>query len=117
MCTLADAAQHDLDQLAGLFQVLSDPTRLALLALMSVGEKNVTSLCAQTRVPQPTVSHHLSIMLMHSLIAKRRQGRYVYYSLNGRTDVQPSGGLCINTPTLAIHVGPCDTGAVPAEPA
>jgi DNA-binding transcriptional ArsR family regulator len=46
-------------------------------------EKNVTTLVKRLRVPQSTVSHHLALLRMSSLVKARRNGKQIYYSLNG----------------------------------
>jgi DNA-binding transcriptional ArsR family regulator len=71
-----------LDQLVGVFRLLSDKTRLNILLLLARGEKNVTSLCEDLNLPQPTVSHHLGLLRMSNLIANRREGKQVFYGLS-----------------------------------
>jgi DNA-binding transcriptional ArsR family regulator len=69
--------------LSQLFRVLSDQTRLRLLAtLHEDGEQHVTQLCRKLRAPQPTVSHHLGLLRVHGLVRARREGKLVYYSLD-----------------------------------
>src|SRR5476651_660996 len=78
------AQEADLDQLTSLFRLLSDKTRLNILMLLSDGEKNVTSLCNELKLPQPTVSHHLGLLRMNNVIGNRRAGKQVFYTLNTR---------------------------------
>jgi DNA-binding transcriptional ArsR family regulator len=70
----------DATALAALLRLLSDPTRLRLLLLLSGGERTVTDLCTQMAVPQPTVSHHLSWLRASRLVAARRSGKNVFYA-------------------------------------
>jgi DNA-binding transcriptional ArsR family regulator len=84
------ATGRDLDGLVELFRLLSDKTRLNILLLLASGERNVTSLCEELALPQPTVSHHLGLLRMRNLISNRRNGKQVFYGLNGH--VVPSGG-------------------------
>src|SRR5262245_37040587 len=74
---------QDLEQLTSLFRLLSDKTRLNILLLLAQGERNVSSLCDELNLPQPTVSHHLGLLRMNSIIANRRHGKQVFYALNG----------------------------------
>lgn len=83
----APTNDQDLEQLVALFRLLSDKTRLNILMLLRQGERNVTSLCEELVLPQPTVSHHLGLLRMSSVITNRRSGKQVFYSLNGRVDV------------------------------
>src|SRR5580765_8067922 len=86
MSKRSGATDQDLEQLTSLFRLLSDKTRLNILLLLADGERNVTSLCERLKLPQPTVSHHLGLLRMNNVIANRRNGKQVFYSLNGRVD-------------------------------
>lgn len=83
--------ERDLEPLAGLFKLLSDGTRLRILMLLAKGERNVSSLCEELGLPQPTVSHHLGLLRMRNVIANRRNGKQVFYGLDGH--VQPDNDL------------------------
>src|SRR5215217_4105592 len=80
------ANDQDLEQLTGLFRLLSDKTRLNILMLLSDGERNVTNLCEALQLPQPTVSHHLGLLRLNNVIGNRRSGKQVFYTLNGRIE-------------------------------
>ena len=73
---------QNLEPLAGLFKLLSDGTRLRILLLLSKGERNVSSLCEELKLPHPTVSHHLGLLRMRNVIANRRNGKQVFYGLD-----------------------------------
>lgn len=72
--TMSDAAE--------LMKLLSDPTRLRVLALLRPGEMNVTTLCERLGLAQPTVSHHLGLLRSAHLVQTRRAGKSIFYSLN-----------------------------------
>src|SRR5438034_2116159 len=74
-------SEAELEQLASLFRLLSDRTRLNLLFMLADGERNVTSLCEALGLPQPTVSHHLGLLRMSNVIENRRDGKQVFYAL------------------------------------
>jgi DNA-binding transcriptional ArsR family regulator len=99
---------HDeqLEQLASLFRLLSDRTRLNVLLLLADGERNVTALCETLRLPQPTVSHHLSLLRMCNAIVNRREGKQVFYSLDNRVSVRDGGTIEINNADFHIRVKP-----------
>src|SRR5688572_7927692 len=84
------ANELELEPLVGLFRLLSDKTRLNILMMLTKGERNVTSLCEELGLPQPTVSHHLGLLRMSNLIGNRRNGKQVFYGLNGQ--VEAGGG-------------------------
>jgi DNA-binding transcriptional ArsR family regulator len=99
----------DVDQLSGLFRLLSDSTRLSILLLLTDGERNVSNLCDLLSLPQPTVSHHLGLMRMNNLIASRRDGKQVYYALNGRVGITERGGsLQIGVDHFEVKINPRD---------
>ena len=94
------ATEQELEPLVGLFRLLSDKTRIKILLLLAQGERNVTSLCEELGLPQPTVSHHLGLLRMNNLIANRRHGKQVFYGLNGCVD---AGGATAVTITVADY--------------
>jgi DNA-binding transcriptional ArsR family regulator len=92
--------------MTGIFRLLSDKTRLNILMLLSAGERNVTSLCEELQLPQPTVSHHLGLLRMNQVIDNRRAGKQVFYSLNGRFGIGQNEGIEVNAENFAIRVLP-----------
>ena len=64
-----------------LFNAMSDPTRLRLLALLRQGERCVCDLVAALRVPQARASRHLARLRAAGLVTSRRQGYWTYYAL------------------------------------
>lgn len=80
-------SDQELHRLTGLFKLMSDRTRLNILMLLAAGERNVSSLCEELSLPQPTVSHHLGLLRQNGLIANRRHGKQVFYGLNDRVDM------------------------------
>ncbi len=64
-----------------LFQGLADPTRLALLQHLSIGEHRVRDLVEHMGFAQSTVSKHLSFLLECRLVSVRPEGRASWYSL------------------------------------
>ena len=67
--------------LASWFKVLSDPTRLRLLSLItSRGEACAAcDLVEPIGLSQPTVSHHLQVLFKVGLVERDKRGRWVYY--------------------------------------
>ncbi len=104
MSKRVEATDQDLEQLTGLFRLLSDKTRLNILMLLADGERNVTSLCEQLKLPQPTVSHHLGLLRMNNVIANRRNGKQVFYALNGRVDVTDDDSVRIGVANYSVQI-------------
>ncbi len=67
--------------LADLFKVFSDSTRLKILCALGEQELNVTDLSAQVGVSLTAVSHQLSILRQSHLVKYRRDGKQIVYSL------------------------------------
>ena len=65
----------------GLLAAFADPVRLRLLNLLHDGETCVGDLVAVIRLPQPTVSRHLAVLRRAGLVSARRQGLWMFYSL------------------------------------
>jgi DNA-binding transcriptional ArsR family regulator len=101
---IVGATDQDLEQLTSLFRLLSDKTRLNILFLLGQGERNVTALCGELKLPQPTVSHHLGLLRMSNVISNRRNGKQVYYSLNGRLDAAGTA-IDVDLQNFTVHVG------------
>lgn len=74
-----------LKDLATYFKILSDETRLNILSLLGKNyELHVNTLCERLGQSQPLISHHLAMLSSVSLVARRREGKRVYYRV--RTD-------------------------------
>lgn len=72
----------DLDAWSECLRVLSDPTRVRLLALLEREELTVAELAAITHLAQPRVSTHLSKLKEARLVRDRRAGVSAYYRFN-----------------------------------
>jgi ArsR family transcriptional regulator, arsenate/arsenite/antimonite-responsive transcriptional repressor len=70
-----------INQVAGLFQALGDPTRLRILALLGAGEVCVCDIHESLREPQPKISRHLAYLRKANLVDTRRAGLWVHYRL------------------------------------
>ncbi len=70
--------------LAAKFKAMGDPTRLRLLSLVAAsadGEACVCDLNAPLELSQPTVSHHLKILVDAGLLTRTKRGTWSYYAL------------------------------------
>ena len=69
-------------ELAAVFKVLADPARLRLLSMVasaSAGEVCACDLVAPLGRSQPTVSHHLSLLVDAGLLTREKRGRWAWY--------------------------------------
>ena len=69
-------------EVADLFKVFSDSTRLRILYAISEGEMNVQSIAETLGMEQSTISHQLRILRNNKLVRGRRDGKQIYYSLD-----------------------------------
>jgi ArsR family transcriptional regulator len=76
------AAEHDLAIRARLFHALADETRLRIIAELVDGELCVCDLTDSLRTAQSRLSFHLKTLKDAGLVRDRRDGRWVYYSLD-----------------------------------
>jgi len=77
---LPDAAT--IEELAEVFGLLSDPSRLRLIAsLLEGGELCVCDLAATTGMGESAASHALRLLRAHRVVRVRRNGRMAHYSL------------------------------------
>jgi ArsR family transcriptional regulator len=70
--------------LASKFKAMGDPTRLRLLSLVAAhedGEACVCDLNEPLDLSQPTVSHHLKILVDAGLLSRTKRGTWSYYAL------------------------------------
>ena len=68
-------------QLVTVFHALSDETRLAIVRRLAGGERCVCDLQDLLDAAQSRLSYHLKTLKEAGLIADRRDGRWVHYSL------------------------------------
>jgi len=66
---------------ADLFKLFGDSTRLGILWALSESEMCVCDLCALLKMKQPAVSHQLKNLKQSRVVKARRDGKIVYYSL------------------------------------
>lgn len=75
---------EDATTLAARFKAMGDPTRLRLLSLIAAtadGEACVCDLNEPLDLSQPTVSHHLKILVDAGLLTRTKRGTWSYYAL------------------------------------
>jgi ArsR family transcriptional regulator, arsenate/arsenite/antimonite-responsive transcriptional repressor len=66
-----------------LFKCLADETRLRTLLLLDAeGELCVCDIIASLQLPQSTVSRHLAYLKRSAMVNDRREGLWIYYSIN-----------------------------------
>lgn len=73
----------DAETLARTLKALADPTRLRLMSLIAAreGEACVCDLVEGVGLSQPTVSHHLKVLVDTGLLARDKRGVWAYFAL------------------------------------
>ncbi|MBO3086234.1 ArsR/SmtB family transcription factor [Cellulomonas fengjieae] len=94
---LTEQAAADLSQS---LKALADPTRLRLLSLIAAHDGAEACVCDLTEpvgLSQPTVSHHLKVLVDAGLVTRDKRGVWAYYSLT-------PGALDAVTHQLGTHL-------------
>lgn len=76
---MGDSTARDL---AKVFKALGDPTRVKLLSMIagsSTGEMCVCDLTEPVGLSQPTVSHHMKLLVEAGLVTREQRGKWAYY--------------------------------------
>jgi DNA-binding transcriptional ArsR family regulator len=89
------AARLDLDRLraaagdaTAMLRTLGNEDRLLLLCELSGGELNVGELAERTGIVQPTLSQQLAVLRAQELVATRREGKQIFYSIADRRTLE-----------------------------
>lgn len=82
---IANAAipnEEQLNELAQLFKIFGDPTRIKILSALAAGELCVCDIAELVNASQSTVSHQLRLLRAYRLVKVRREGKGAFYSLD-----------------------------------
>lgn len=72
------------EALARSLKALADPARLRILSIVAVSENHETCVCNFTEplnLAQPTVSHHLKVLVDAGFLEREKRGTWAYYRL------------------------------------
>ncbi|RBP40256.1 ArsR/SmtB family transcription factor [Garciella nitratireducens] len=73
--------EEELYDLAELFKVFGDSTRIRILWALDKSEMCVCDIAALLNMTQSAISHQLRILKQADLVKNRKEGKVVYYSL------------------------------------
>ena len=68
-----------------LFKALADQNRLMIVDMLSCGELCACRILEKFNFTQPTLSHHMKTLCDCGLVNCRKEGKWMYYSLNEKT--------------------------------
>jgi DNA-binding transcriptional ArsR family regulator len=84
-CEVCNNLCEIVPQMASTFKALGDLTRLQIIYLLSTdtsGSLGVSELAARLKISQPAVSQHLKTLKTEGIVESRREGFYIYYTIN-----------------------------------
>jgi ArsR family transcriptional regulator, arsenate/arsenite/antimonite-responsive transcriptional repressor len=70
------------EQNALIFKAFCDESRLRIIDLIKQGETCSCVLLEDLTITQPTLSHHMKILIESGLVNARREGKYTMYALS-----------------------------------
>ena len=72
---------------ARVFKAFCDENRLMILKMLQSGEKCACILLEKLEISQPTLSHHMKILLKSGVVIPRKEGKWTHYSID--KDAEP----------------------------
>jgi len=82
---MATPTSLDTDRAVRLFHALSDGTRLSIIQRLRFGERCVCDMTDALDAAQSRLSFHLKVLKEAGLVTDRREGRWMYYTVNPET--------------------------------
>jgi ArsR family transcriptional regulator len=67
---------------ARVFKAFCDEKRLMILEMLQSGEKCACVLLEKFNITQPTLSHHMKILVESEIVSARKQGKWTHYSIS-----------------------------------
>ncbi|MFC5648784.1 ArsR/SmtB family transcription factor [Paenibacillus solisilvae] len=92
-----------LDALAETLKLLSDKTRLTILALLKEKEMCVCDIVEILQTTQPNASQHLRKLKIGGLVNETRRSQWIYYSLNVQ-DKPYLQGILDQLPSMKVQI-------------
>lgn len=74
--------QTELYDLANLYKIFSDPSRLSILNYLILHKACVYDISVVTNMSQSAVSHQLQYLRQMNVVKSERKGREIYYELS-----------------------------------
>lgn len=65
-----------------LIKCIADPKRLEIIDILSKGEKCACDILDYFQFTQPTLSHHMKVLISCGLVESEKRGKSQYYRLN-----------------------------------
>jgi ArsR family transcriptional regulator len=100
--------EREATELAEVFKALADPARLRLLSIIATaagGEACACDLVEPLGRSQPTVSHHLALLVDAGLLTREKRGRWAWYRIVPERLAQIGASLDSDAPTAGADAG------------
>jgi ArsR family transcriptional regulator len=93
--TAASLSDDEAQATAALFKALGDPARVRILNLLATGDGPVCvcHLVEPVGLAQPTVSHHLKVLVEAGLLDRDQRGKWAFYAINPEAAARLAGLL------------------------
>lgn len=88
-----DELQKNASRVAALLKAMANPARLVVLCQLAEGERSVGELERAVGLSQSGISQHLAVLRRGDVVASRREGQTVFYSLASSEVVTLMGTL------------------------
>lgn len=72
----------DYSDTARLFKALSDPIRVEVLTMLTVEKRCACQMLERFHVTQPTLSHHMGVLVESGLVVSERRGKWIFYGVD-----------------------------------
>ena len=70
------------EEVANICKAMSDANRLRIIEMLTEGEKCGCNLLEELQVTQPTLSHHMKVLVDCGLVNAYKEGKWHHYSIN-----------------------------------
>jgi ArsR family transcriptional regulator len=67
---------------ARVFKAFCDENRLVILEMLQSGEKCACVLLEKLNITQPTLSHHMKILVESGIVSARKEGKWIHYAIS-----------------------------------
>ncbi len=82
MANTTDGDQKQDDLCAAYLKAVAEPLRLKVIRALQAGPLSVSDISELLEHEVGTVSHHLRVLYHAGIVTTRRDGKFIYYSLN-----------------------------------
>lgn len=77
-----DPTTVDAEVCANYLKALGDPIRIQIVRALQAGELSVGDLGELLELEMANISHHLQVLFHAAIVTKKRDGKFIYYTLN-----------------------------------